>query len=172
MDYTDKLKEVDLADNEKLREKREKEKFKRIWKNYRWTKEMYLALGAIQGWRCAACGREAGTMPLNIDHEHFKVVTERYLNNPHPAFTGMKWIARVHLKDGRYFEGYGVKKADAIAQVRELALPASVRGLLCAGRYAGCNRKFGRIDDPVWLRAVLDYVLNPPARRIEQNETF
>lgn len=151
---------MDLTEEIKLQEKREKEKFKRIWKNYRWTKEMYLALGEHQEWKCAGCGREAGAMPLNIDHEHFKVVTVKDKGR------GL-WLAKVSLKDGRYFEGYGEKKTEAVERVRDLALPASVRGLLCAGRYAGCNRKYGRIDDATWLRSMLNYTLYPPARRLE-----
>lgn len=42
----------------------------------------------------------------------------------------------------------------------------TVRGLLCGGRWAGCNRKIGRIDKPDWLRLVLAYLDNPPAREI------
>lgn len=41
----------------------------------------------------------------------------------------------------------------------------TVRGLLCGGRWAGCNRKLGKFDDPVWLKAVLEYVLDPPAQK-------
>lgn len=39
----------------------------------------------------------------------------------------------------------------------------SVRGLLCGGRWAGCNRKLGRIDNARWLRRVLSYIESPPA---------
>jgi hypothetical protein len=39
-----------------------------------------------------------------------------------------------------------------------------VRGILCGGRWSGCNRKLGRIDDVKWLRAATNYVENPPAR--------
>ena len=39
----------------------------------------------------------------------------------------------------------------------------TVRGLLCGGRYAGCNRKLGRLDNEAWLAAALRYVTNPPA---------
>ena len=42
---------------------------------------------------------------------------------------------------------------------------AMVRGLLCGGRYAGCNRKLGRIDNFKWLCAAKDYIEDPPARR-------
>jgi hypothetical protein len=41
----------------------------------------------------------------------------------------------------------------------------AVRGLLCGGRWAGCNRKLGRIDSVEWMKSALDYVKNPPAKR-------
>lgn len=42
----------------------------------------------------------------------------------------------------------------------------TVRGLLCGGRWAGCNRKLGRLDKAEWLEAARDYVLNPPAKEV------
>ena len=39
----------------------------------------------------------------------------------------------------------------------------TVRGLLCGGRWAGCNRKLGRIDNIEWLKNALAYVSSPPA---------
>lgn len=48
----------------------------------------------------------------------------------------------------------------------DLPKKQTVRGLLCGGRWAGCNRKLGKIDDPEWLQKVLDYVLNPPAQQM------
>jgi hypothetical protein len=41
----------------------------------------------------------------------------------------------------------------------------TVRGLLCGGRWAGCNRKLGRIDHIDWLEKVLAYLKNPPAKK-------
>ena len=43
---------------------------------------------------------------------------------------------------------------------------ASVRGLLCGGKYWGCNRRLGRVEDPKWLRSAADYLEKPPARII------
>jgi len=40
----------------------------------------------------------------------------------------------------------------------------TVRGLLCGGRWAGCNRKLGRIDKIDWLTNVLEYLKEPPAQ--------
>jgi hypothetical protein len=47
-----------------------------------------------------------------------------------------------------------------------LTLRQTVRGLLCGGRWAGCNRRIGRIDKLDWLQQVLAYLTNPPARQI------
>jgi len=43
---------------------------------------------------------------------------------------------------------------------------ADNRGILCGGRWAGCNRKLGRLDNILWLQNVLKYLQNPPARQI------
>lgn len=41
-----------------------------------------------------------------------------------------------------------------------------VRGLLCGGRYAGCNAKLGHVDDVQWLRAAANYIEKPPAQEV------
>lgn len=46
----------------------------------------------------------------------------------------------------------------------------TVRGLLCGGRWAGCNRKLGRLDNAAWLRAALAYIENPPAAIFFKNK--
>ena len=43
-----------------------------------------------------------------------------------------------------------------------LATRPTVRGLLCGGRWAGCNRKLGHFNAG-WLRAAADYLDAPPA---------
>lgn len=40
----------------------------------------------------------------------------------------------------------------------------AVRGLLCGGRWKGCNRRLGHIDDAHWLRKASEYLENPPAQ--------
>jgi len=42
----------------------------------------------------------------------------------------------------------------------------TVRGILCGGRWAGCNHKLGKVDDENWLRAAADYLAKPPARQL------
>ena len=140
---------------------KERAKDQRLRKLYRWTLEMYNRLGEIQGWRCAACGRSAKNMPLNLDHHHFKIEAHRSEEGNWYAFT---------RTNGIYVDAIARTKTEAVGVVRERALPLSVRGLLCPGRYAGCNRKLGRIDDPKWLRSVLSYLENPPAKQVFSGE--
>lgn len=45
---------------------------------------------------------------------------------------------------------------------------STVRGLLCGGRWAGCNHKLGKVDNAEWLRAAAEYVSNPPAQQMFQ----
>lgn len=129
---------------------------------------MYNALGELQNWRCAACGREAKTMPLNVDHFHFKIEARRSTPGELSYFPNNKWFASTEI-DGQPITARGATKIAAMAAVREQALPRSVRGLLCAGRYAGCNRKLGRIDNVPWLTSIITYLNDPPARKIVQD---
>ena len=99
---------------------------------------------------------EAKTMPLNVDHYHFQIFARR-MRIGLDYRTSYKWYASTW--EGRSIDrGVGRTKIEAMAKVRERALPLSVRGLLCAGRYAGCNRKLGRIDQIPWLENMLRYL--------------
>lgn len=126
------------------------------------TPEFYNRLGESQGWRCACCGRHQNefSTSLNIDHEHFTVDSYR---SPNAA---AKWSATARFKDGRSLTEVGPTKAAAVAAVRLQALPASVRGLLCPGRYRGCNRLLGHVDNIRLLESFVAYLKNPPARQI------
>ena len=154
-----------------LTPKQEKAKRTRLWKCYRWTLEMYNALGELQEWKCAGCGREAKTMPLNVDHFHFKIIARRDKEAEWTIGPHYKWYAST-LVEGQSIEEWGRTKIEAMAKVRERALPLSVRGLLCAGRYAGCNRKLGRIDQIPWLENMLKYLKDPPAQRLRMQRAF
>lgn len=142
----------------------ERAKAKRLWKAYRWTWGMYWALGTKQGWACGICGRIAKNMPLNVDHEHFRVQIQR---------VGKLWHGNAVFKDGSCTPLLASpKKVILVAAIREVALPLSVRGLLCPGRHgkAGhgcCNRLLGRVDNPDWLEKARNYLLNPPAKDLD-----
>ena len=159
-------------------EKKNREKAKRLWKAYRWTWAMYQALGAKQDWKCGICSRSAGNSALdgqldglNLDHVHFHVRSLRLgASAPARCIEGLKWMATVD--EFPEIEIYGLTKKGTEAAAREIALPKSVRGLLCPGRHgkAGhgcCNRLLGRVDNPDWLEKARNYLLNPPAKGLD-----
>jgi len=114
------------------------------------------AIVAEQGGKCAACGRIFdGTVRMEVDHEHFNIVAVR-----HPE---MGWYAATQFTPHPYWSR---TKIAAIKLAKKASLRASVRGVLCGGRYAGCNRKIGRIDKIPWLQAVTQYLQDPPARKV------
>ena len=158
---------------------KERAKAKRIWAAYRWTWGMYWALGTKQGWECAICGRSATSSALNgeldglnIDHRHFRVICHRVgLNGILDGHEqDAKWMAEVpEFPDTRV---WGMTKKNVQEMARELALPKSVRGLLCPGRHgkAGqgcCNRLLGRVDNIEWLESSANYLKNPPAKSLQ-----
>lgn len=59
--------------------------------------------------------------------------------------------------------GFGKGCRIEVDHDHKLSKRESVRGLLCGGRWAGCNRKIGRIDNIEWLKNVINYLENPPA---------
>jgi Recombination endonuclease VII len=142
---------------------KEKAKDKRLQSTYGITLEEYNKILEIQGGCCAACGRPATAFntSLNVDHEHFKVITIK-------EKTG-HWRGEVTVL-GKSFWTWGNTKQEAIDNAKKGFTKYSVRGLLCPGRHgpAGtcCNRNIGRIDKPVWLRKVLAYLEDPPARKV------
>jgi hypothetical protein len=140
----------------------EKAKDKRLRKEYFWTLEMYNALGELQAWKCAICGKPL-TIP-NVDHEHPKIKIERA--SGYDRLYG-DWVARTVLKNGKKFETFGKKKVETLGNHKAKILPFCVRGLLCPGQHGiGCNTRLGRADDIPWLRASIKYLEDPPAKKI------
>lgn len=127
-----------------------------------------------QDYKCV-CGRSLKDpdVRLEVDHEHFKVEVYRWEKSPwaaDPAYDSPwkhnGWIARPILLGFEQTWYYERTKEKAIKVAKLSGRRASVRGVLCGGRYAGCNRKIGRIDKPEWLLAVHGYLKDPPARRV------
>lgn len=154
-----------MADSQtESQDKKIRARTRRRWNLYRWTDAMVDELFRIQSGKCAGCGRppKLGGMSLNIDHYHFKIQALRVEDDS----PNNRWYAHTVFPDGRSFHGYGPTKMDAVNTVREQALPQSVRGLLCPGRYRGCNRLLGRLDNPTLLRAFITYLEDPPAKKV------
>lgn len=153
---------------EEIAAKKRRDRDKRYHRDFNIGIEFYDAILAEQGGCCGACGRPATdfTVSLNIDHEHFKVFTAKPAMPEDLAKLGFRWRAWTTLKDGRKWEIYAKTQKQAIYDLKRLVLPHSIRGLLCPGRYTGCNRLMGRIDRIDWLEKVLNYLKNPPAKRL------
>ena len=120
------------------------------------------AIVAEQGGKCAACERVFdGTVRMEVDHDHNiarqKLFIERLPDWNYAAFLNKTDASCIAIGTTR-------KEARRNGQ-RELRR-RSVRGVLCGGRYAGCNRKIGRIDKIPWLQAVTQYLQDPPARKV------
>ena len=147
----------------KTAEQKERDRDKRLRKTYGISLAQYNEILAYQDGKCAICGRKATefTVSLNVDHEHFKIAAQKI---------GMFWHGLAAFKDGSCTPLICEKrKTDLIARVKTMALPLSVRGLLCPGRHFGCNRLLGRVDKPVWLARALDYLNDPPAKKVLTN---
>ena len=111
-----------------------------IKRTYDLTAEEYLDIYTLQKGVCPLCGR-ALTLP--------------------PPF-GMLYkegASRRTEIDHRHIP----KKVKPQPPKRDL-----VRGLLCGGRYAGCNAKLVHIDNVEWLEAAVVYLKNPPAQQIRK----
>lgn len=143
-------------------EKKLRDREKRLLKNYGISLVQYAAILAAQDCKCGACGRPSSdfTIPLNVDHFHYKVTTTKT-----PGVKPTVWFAATVI-NGLTIIRHGKTKTQAVESLHEAAKPQSVRGLLCPGRYTGCNRLMGRIDKPEWLRKVIQYLENPPARKV------
>lgn len=143
-------------------EQKTRDREKRYRKNYNIDLATYNAIGEKQGWRCGACGRHQSefTVSLNVDHEHFKITLVR---ENRVGFKG--WLATTLVRGVRLVYWDRTQKK-AKAGLSLIALPRSIRGLLCPGRYTGCNRLMGRVDRPDWLKKVIHYLENPPAHQI------
>lgn len=145
---------------------KEKAKDKRLQKLYGWTLARYYALERVQEGRCGICGRLPKDKSLNVDHQHFHIVSRRFTKEEIilSAPSGAKWWTTV--KEFPDINIWSLTKKSGIEAVKKIALPRSVRGLLCPGRYRGCNRLLGRIDDIEWLQKAIAYLQDPPALKL------
>jgi hypothetical protein len=135
---------------------------KRYRKTYRISLDTYNKIGDAQSWRCGGCGKHADEfkISMNVDHEHFTITLVR------DELTD-GWIADTYIRfRNARLSRWGKTQKAARAALKDIALPLSIRGLLCPGRYKGCNRRMGRLDDPIIMRNLATYLENPPAMQI------
>jgi len=108
--------------------------------NYGITIEEYKALFDFQQGKCAICGKPLRLMAASAKTKE--------------AF-GRAEVDHVHYL-----------KKDA----KKINKKDTVRGILCGGRYAGCNSKLGHVDNVEWLTAAARYITNPPAKQLFKKE--
>ena len=166
-----------MTDEQKLRARE-----KRLLKTYGISLAQYEEILKAQNGCCAICGRPATDFSVNlsVDHFHFRIGVSRC--TPTSTYFGLAnedkiskryasgWIAVANIPNDILPWRWAKTKAAVIALAKEDAKRHSVRGLLCPGRHgpAGtcCNRNLGRVDNVEWLRKALNYLENPPARKI------
>jgi len=120
------------------------------------------AIVAEQGGKCPGCGRILDeTCRLEVDHDH-KIARQKLFIE---RLRDWNFAAFLNKTDASYI-AIGRTRKEARRNGQRVLLRRSVRGVLCGGRYAGCNRRLGRIDNIPWLQAVLGYLQNPPAQRV------
>jgi len=122
-----------------------------------------------QDYKCPGCGRDLRECRPEVDHEHITmkmidVVLVKGSVFEQIGFTD-KWIASV-IVGGKRITARAQTKTAVIKLVKQAAKRPSVRGICCGGRYAGCNRKMGRLDNIPWLENTVKYLKSPPARTV------
>lgn len=100
--------------------------------------EEYKALYDLQKGLCAICGKKLEFMSVPV-----KEKTADTFGRPE--------VDHKHL----------VKK-----EAKKVSKKSTVRGILCGGRWAGCNAKLGHVDKLEWLTAATKYIANPPAQQL------
>lgn len=124
---------------------------KRRQKKYGITPEQYHQISKDG---CGMCGwkPKEGQRSLAVDHFHFKVLVSRITPVFYaPKGNWMKWYAVVKTP---YATAYGRTKKEAVTEVKEKAMPFSVRGALCVK----CNRLLRYDVTPKLLRRAAEYL--------------
>lgn len=125
-----------------------------LLKHYGITLAEKQAIIALQEQKCSVCGLPfTEGVRTEVDHEHIKVLSA--------IRSELGWTATTQFRSW-----WAKTKAEAIRGAKKASLRFSVRGVLCGGRYKGCNKKMGRVDNAKWLQNASIYISNPPAHKI------
>lgn len=109
-------------------------------RTYGLSLEEYLELFRFQKGKCSICGRAL-------------VLNDAFGIEPEEDAATRAEVDHKHVP----------KKVKPQPPKRDL-----VRGLLCGGRYAGCNAKLGHVDNIEWLKNAVAYLTDPPAQKIRK----
>jgi Recombination endonuclease VII len=143
-------------------EKAERAKDKRLRKKFGITLERFNQYRSDQCDRCKICGGSLFAYgPPHTDHFHFKIEAM--------GTKGQEWTATALDELGTpVFAASSSTKAGAVKEVKLLAMPWSVRGLLCFK----CNKALGVIarllgaeSNPDILLSVREYLIKRLTKR-------
>lgn len=103
---------------------------------------------------------------------HYGITIEEYeelykFQNGKCAICG-RGLALIKSTDKRCVEGRAEIDHKHLPKKEAKKVPkkSTVRGILCGGRWAGCNAKLGRVDKLEWLIAAAKYIEKPPAQQL------
>ena len=143
-------------------DKKDRAKDRRLRKKFGISLEEHNLRRANQRDRCAICAGPLDAYgPAHTDHFHFKVKAFRATQ---PCPKDLKWYAQAYDERGRvvFLQRAGTKE-QAVKAVRTVAMPWSIRGLLCFK----CNKGLGSIErffdaasHPENLLPVIEYLKN------------
>ena len=143
-------------------EEKERDKDKRIQRKFGITLANRDQRIREQDGKCKICGGPLDAYgPPNIDHYHFFVEAARHFETPLMIEDGWDSVA-FDERGSAIFKAHAQTKAAAIAAVKILAMPWSIRGMLCFKCNKGLGyiaRFFGAERNPHILLFVFNYLL-------------
>ena len=122
--------------------------------------------GRKKGGECRMCAKEKSLRyTYGLSLEDYKALYD--IQKGKCAICGRK-LAFMKVQDKPNIEGRSEIDHAHILKKQKIkpSKKSTVRGILCGGRWSGCNIKLGKIDNIEWLTNALLYLTNPPAQQL------
>jgi hypothetical protein len=108
---------------------------------------------------CKGCVRERHLQrTYGISLEEFKELYDHQ--------QGKCAICKIPLIDYLDAESLGKRAEVDHEHNKNKPIKNTVRGLLCGGKWSGCNNMLGKVDNVEWLKNAIQYLVNPPAAEV------